>query len=241
MQEYLAAAFTLKLAAAEAEPLQGDLRAAFFELLHVAIGEMRHLRTVNDVIRRLEGAAYRPALQVASQVPLGPGVLRPLAFRALTPDVMTEFVEVEAPSQSVDSLYARILATLEAMPLANELVEAVRAIMAEGSDHWQTFLFIQEWLGRHPPSAYLRATAAANHGSAPPKRLQTRYAALLDKLYSGYLKGMPAGAAGVNAARSAMLGSGGIEGALEGVAASGAIPEFEPLTDPRFVAIAPPS
>lgn len=241
MQEYLAAAFTLKLAAAEAEPLQGDLRAAFFELLHVAIGEMRHLRTVNDVIRRLEGAAYRPALQVASQVPLGPGVLRPLAFRALTPDVMTEFVEVEAPSQSVDSLYARILATLEAMPLANELVEAVRAIMAEGSDHWQTFLFIQEWLGRHQPSAYLRATAAANHGSAPHKLLQTRYAALLDKLYSGYLKGMPAGAAGVNAARSAMLGSGGIEGALEGVAASGAIPEFEPLTDPRFVAIAPPS
>ena len=240
MQEYLVAAFTLKRSAGEAEPLQGDLRAAFFEMLHVAIGEMRHLRSVNHVIKTLEGAAYTPALRVAAQVPLGPGVFRPLSYRALTTDVMKEFVEVEAPSQSVDSLYARILSTLEAMPGADDSVEAIRAIMAEGSDHWQTFLFVQEWLGRHQEATYLRATLPANHSSADYKTLQTRYIALLQDLYAGYSKGMPAGAADVNAARNAMLGDGGIEGALEKVAASGKIPEFDAVADARFAPLAPP-
>jgi hypothetical protein len=153
---------------------------------------------------------------------------------------MAEFVEVEAPSQSVDSLYAPILATLEAMPNADDAAQAVRAIMAEGSDHWQTFLFVQEWLGRHTPATYLRTMAPAAAALPAHQALQTRYVSLLEKLHSGYAKGLPLGAGDVNDARAAMLGGAGIEGALEAVASTGAIPQFDAIADPRFTALQPP-
>jgi hypothetical protein len=70
--------------------------------------------------------------------------------------------------------------------------------------------------------------------------LQTRYVALLGRLYDGYSKGLPLGAADVNAARTAMLGPTGIEGALEAVASTGVLPRFDPVADPRFAALQPP-
>lgn len=240
MQEYLAAAWSLKLAAGAPEPLRGDLRAAFYEVLQVAIDEMRHLRAVNEVLQRVQGIAYTPALQVATQIPVAPGQTRPQSFRALTPAALADFIQVEAPSQSVDSLYARILVTLEAMPKMDAATQSIRTIMSEGSDHWESFKDVGEWLGRHAPAAYLRATVPANAALATHRTLQTRYAALLDKLHAGYAKGLPAGAADVNAARTAMFGNGGIEGALEAVAATGALPHFEPIADPRFSPAPPP-
>jgi Ferritin-like len=241
MQEYLVAAWSLRLSAGVSEPLKGDLRAAFFELQQVAIGEMRHLRVVNEILRHLTGpAAFTPALQVATQVPLGAGQSRPVSFRALAPDVMTEFVQIEAPSQSVDSLYGRILATLEAFSAPADTIQGVRTIMAEGSEHWQTFLFVQEWLRRHDPADYLRATVPADPSSAAHQTLQTRYQSVLQALHRGYTQGLPLGASDVNTARMEMLGGNGIEGALEALAASGALPRFDPVTDPRFAPIPPP-
>lgn len=240
MQEYLTAAWSLRLAAGAQEPLRGDLRAAFFEIQQVAIGEMRHLRLVNETLRKLSPpGAFVPALRVAAQVPLGPGQARALSFRALTPDVMAEFVEVEAPSQSVDSLYGRILATLEATTAPTDTIEAIRTIMAEGSAHWQTFLFVQEWLGRHAPADYLRATTTADAGLPAHVTLQTRYLNLLNSLHAGYTRGLPAGGPAVNVARTEMLGANGIEGALEAVAATGALPRFDPIADPRFAPLQP--
>lgn len=240
-QEYLTAAWSLRLAGGAPEPLRGDLRAAFFEVQQVAIGEMRHLRMVNEVLRKLSPpGAFAPALQVATQVPLGAGQWRALSFRALTPDVIAEFVAVEAPSQSVDSLYGRILATLEATADPPETAEAVRTIMAEGAEHWQTFLFVQEWLGRHAPADYLRATIAADAALPAHVTLQARYAALLQSLHDGYAQGLPAGAPAINAARAEMLGVNGIEGALEAIAATGALPRFDAIADPRFAPLQPP-
>ncbi|HEV2865876.1 MAG TPA: ferritin-like domain-containing protein, partial [Allosphingosinicella sp.] len=240
-QEYLVAAWSLRPAAAAAPALRPDLRAAFSEVMRIAIGEMRHLRAVNEVLRAISPpGGFLPALQVAAEIPLGAGVFRARASRALTPEVIAEFIDVEAPSTSVDSLYSRILATLVAQNAPDEVIQAVRTIMAEGEDHWQTFKFIQEWLGRHSPAAYLRATAPAAPSLPAQAQLQARYAAVLDLLHQGYAAGLPGGAAQVNTARNAMLDAGGIEGALEAVAAAGFLPVFAPLTDPRFGDIARP-
>jgi hypothetical protein len=241
MQEYLVAAWSLRLSAGTAEPLRGDLRAAFFELLQVAIGEMRHLRAVNDVLRAVGGPPpFAPALQVAARIPIGGGQTRARSFRALMPAVLAEFIAVEAPSDAVDSLYGRILVTLQAMGAAQEVVQAIRTIIAEGEDHWQTLLFVQEWLSRHQPASYLRATNPAAPGLAAHIQLQQRYSALLQTLHQGYSAGLPVGAAAVNSARSAMLGAAGLEGALEAVAATGALARFDPIADPRFAEMQPP-
>lgn len=140
MQEYLVAWSSLRSPTGMAEPLRGDLRAASSELLRIAIGEMRHIRGVNGVLRAIGPAgAFRPALQVASAIPKEQGINRPVAFRALTKDVIDEFIAIEAPSQSVDSVYGRILASLEAFGLPDQQQQAVRAIMAEGRNIGRPF------------------------------------------------------------------------------------------------------
>src|SRR5207302_2786888 len=103
-------------------PARDDARASFAEIMRVLFGEMRHLRVVNDVLRELEGAAYRPALQVARLVPGGPGgAKRPVQARRLDPAVLDEILNIERPSNSVDGLYARIAATLESKTTSQPL------------------------------------------------------------------------------------------------------------------------
>src|SRR5262249_49930313 len=140
IHEYLAAMYSLKLNAAGSNDLRDDIESARAELLRILYSEMIHLRKVNDIVRALHNdpPTFRPALQVAA-------TLRGQAIRArrLEPAVLDEFIEIERPSASVDGLYARILATLEADQRALE-VEAVRGIMADGLDHFQTFEFVAE-------------------------------------------------------------------------------------------------
>jgi hypothetical protein len=251
MQEYLCAAWSLRPAAGLQRPLQDDVRAAFAELLRIAIGEMRHLRAVNNVLAEFgTPSAFQPALAVASELPGGtPGVPRPLRFRAATPEVIDDFIAIEAPSnpqtspQAVDGLYVRILATLEAGEGTSEQQQTIRTVMAEGEEHWQTFRFIKEWLGRHQPATYLRAANLQPPAATNPahQTLQQRYRALLMTLEQGYRRGIPAGAPDINAARGAMLGPAGIQGAMDAVAAQNVLVVFDPVADPKFAAIpAPP-
>lgn len=245
MQEYLTAAWSLQDPADQPQPLRDDLRAAFAELLRVAIGEMRHLRAVNDVLAALSPpGTFAPALAVAARLPdAAPGTFRPTALRALTPEVLDHFIAIEAPSQSVDGLYGRILATIDAeVAGGDEQEQAIRTVMAEGEDHWQTFLFIREWLGRHDPATWVRG---ADMRPPPPddaahRTLQERYRNLLEQLHRGYLRRLPEGAADINAARTAMLAPDGIRGALDAVAAQNFLAVFDPIADPRFAAIDPP-
>jgi hypothetical protein len=244
MQEYLTAAWSLKPPDGQPQPLRDDLRAAFAELLRVAIGEMRHLRAVNDVLAGFAPAgSFQPALAVAAQVPdMTPGTFRPTSLRAATPEVLDHFVAIEAPSQSVDGLYGRILATIEGGIGDDEQEQLIRTVMAEGQDHWQTFLFVREWLGRHDPATYLRAANLQPPPAGNPahQTLQQRYRNLLEGLHQGYQLGVPAGAPEINAARAAMLAADGIRGALDAVAAEGFLVVFDPLTDSRFAPIGPP-
>jgi hypothetical protein len=245
MLEYLSAAWSLRRQdAGLPQMLSDDIRAAFAEIQRIAIGEMRHVRAVNDLIAAMAPpGAFEPALAVAAEIPLGgPGDYRPLQFRAAEPATIADFIEIEAPSMSVDGLYARIYATLVAGAGTEEQVQAVRTLISEGGDHFQTFLFVQEWLGRHtPPSTYLVAGGPADPtGSPQHQALQQRFTGVLAALYNGYKAGIPEGAGTINAARASMLGQTGIEGALDAVAAAGLLVKFDPIADPRFAPIPHP-
>jgi len=244
MLGYLSAAWSLR---EDDDPaltgeLRADVRVAFAEMRRVAIAEMLHLRAVNDLLAGLEGPDFKPALAVASSIPIAGGKFLPLRFRAAAPATIADFIEFEAPSQGIDGLYARILASLEEMG-TDEQIQSVRALISEGGDHFQTFLFVQEWLGRHDPARYLVAGGPVEPrpGDAAHDELQKAYREVLEALYTGLEMRMPRGASRINAARSSMLGANGIEGKLQAVAAKGLIIKFDDIADPRFTPILPPT
>jgi len=242
VQEYLAAAFSLKSPEQLSGRLRDDVRAAHSEIMRIAIGEMRHLRAVNDVLASLiKRPAYKPALGVATKIPgVKLGTYVPVRPQPLTKDALQNFINVEAPSESVDGVYADILATLEQRSSSEE-IQAIRTVMAEGEDHYRTFLAIQEWLSPYTHDEYLRIADV----KPPPdddsyRTLQEQYADLLVLLYKAYKVGMPQGAAELNTARNAMIGKGGIVAAAEAVARKGTLVTFVTPKDPRFTAVAPP-
>jgi hypothetical protein len=243
LQEYLSAAYSLKLDGQRNQTLHDDVRAAHAEIMRIALGEMRHLRAVNLVLANLLGRPkYKPALRVASRIPAAkPGTTRPTRLAALTPDVLDDFIAIEAPSQSVDGVYSRILATLERNRNEND-IQAMRTIMSEGEDHFRTFLAIKEWLAPHQPAQYLRRKTlnAPPAGNAANKTLQARYTELLNLLYDGYARGMPNGARDLNDARNFMIDPAGISGAAEAVASAGFLVTFTAPSNARFAPIKPP-
>lgn len=247
MLEYMAAVFSVnRNAGAAGSTLRGDARAARAELFRVAIGEMRHLREVNDLLFDLHRTGvlpgpYTPALGIATAVPEPAGSPpRPVRFRPLTPAALAEFVRVEAPSLTVDGLYLGILATLERDGRERHSA-VVRSIMADGADHFATFRAIQEWLARHPGTPYLLPLTAAPANEPALATLQQRYQQVLALLHRGYAAGVPAGAADMAAARQAMLGPSGVQGACDALAQRGFLSTFAVPGDPRFAPVPPPS
>jgi hypothetical protein len=242
-QEYLAAAYSLKSDQKLHGRLRNDVRVAHAEIKEIAIGEMRHLRAVNDVLASiLKRPAYKPALGVATRIPgVKWGQTAPVQPRPLTKEVLKSFIMIEAPSESIDGVYADILATLNQRNDEDD-IQAIRTIMAEGQDHYRRFLAIQEWLSPYDDSRYLRRV-----NMVPPPgddkghiALQKLYAGLLNLLYEGYLMGMPEGAPSLNSARNKMIGKDGIESAAEAVAQKGFIVVFDTPNDPRFNSVNAP-
>ena len=238
IHEYLAAAYSLKTAGL-APGVREDAIAARAELMRIAYGEMRHVRAANDVLRALDGdKAFVPALRVASEVPgIQAGTFRPVAPRPATPDTIQAFIDIESPSASVDGVYSRILATLEDFG-TDEMRQTIRSVMADGESHFETFGFVQEWLGRHKPADYLRKLNLTVPPAGNPRhlKLQKEYKALLLRLFHGYTLGIPSGAPDINAARNAMLGDGGLNGAAEAVAEDGFLVVLDPITDDPLLA-----
>lgn len=246
MVEYLAAVYSLDPnAGVVGSELRDDARAARHQLLLVAISEMRHLREVNRVLaelhRRAPGTtAFTPALGIATVLRGTAGFPdRGVRFRRLTPDVMDEFVRVEAPSLTVDGLYSSLLATFE-RDGDNVLADTIRSVMADGSEHFATFRAMQEWLSRHDPEDYLRALGDPPPGDEGLRAVQQRYEQILDLLFQGYRRGIPMGMGQVNNARDVMLGPQGIDGACERLAQRGFLPAFAVPADPRFQPVPPP-
>jgi hypothetical protein len=206
---------------------------------------MRHLREVNGVLFSLHRASgntapFVPALGIATLLPAGVGVPpRPIRFRPLSLATMDEFVQIEAPSLTVDGLYGRLLATLEGIGHEAEAA-VIRSIMADGAEHYATFRAMREWLGRHPDEAYLIPNLAVPPvGDLRLQPIQTAYVGLLDRLHAAYVVGMPAGALDVITARTAMVGPNGLDGLCRTLVTAGALPVFAPPANPRFAPVAP--
>jgi hypothetical protein len=238
---YLTAAYSLRSSGVSGMLAQ-DITAARAELMRMAISEMRHLRAANDVLASLSlslGMPFEPALQVARRLP---GQAAPWQFAAATPETIDLFIQVEAPSVSVDGLYARILASLN-RDGTDEQEQTIRSVIAEGENHYETFLFIQEWLGRHQPNQYLRSLAL----QPPPdinllrQRARTILQQILEDLHGGYRAGLPAGAVAINRARTAMVAGNGLMPAAQAVADAGFLVMFDTPADPRFAPIDPPA
>ena len=206
---------------------------------------MRHVRVVNDVLAALSPpGSFTPALAVAAEVPgTKAGTLQPVLLRAATPAVIDDFIGLEAPSQSVDGLYGRILATLQKTPGTEEQQQTVRTVMAEGQDHWETFLAIKEWLGRHREADYLRDVnlqpPPAGQRRAPGSAADAMLALLGAPLYGLSARHPERGARHQRRPRH-HVGPAGLQGALDAVAAGPFLVVFDPIADPRFAAIHPP-
>jgi hypothetical protein len=242
IHEYLAAIYSLKPDAALRGRIRDDVRAVRAEIFRIALGEMRHLRAVNDVLARLTRPAYKPALGIATRVPgAKPGQKDIVKPTPLTREAVKRFIAIEAPSQSVDGVYARILATLEESG-SDEDRQAVRTVMAEGEDHYRTFLAIREWLKSYSEPEYLRAVDL----KPPPalnqehKDLQKQYRLVLDLLYKGYVTGLPDGGTELNQARMAMLEPNGLDAFADRVADRGFLVVFDTPPDDRFQPVDPP-
>lgn len=243
MHEYLAAAYSLQAQSPGPQQLLDDVDAARWEIRRIAIGEMRHVRAVNDVLRVLSPDAYVPALRVATRIPgTTSGTPRPVVPDRATRAAVASFIDAEAPSTSVDGYYSGILATLELFGLTVE-AQTIRTVMGEGADHWQAFKFIQHWLSRHDETEYLAPLppAPSKLARAANLVLQAKYLALLGALFDGYQLGLPEGAPEVNAARAAMRGgTESLDAAAQAVADAGMLVQFDPLTDPRFAPVVGP-
>jgi hypothetical protein len=247
MLEYLAAAFSLNRDAGDDNStVRQDVAVAQFEIMRVAQSEMRHLKAVNGLLlheHQVSGAvgAFQPVLGVATVIPGAGGMRVPsMSFRPLTAQVLEDFVQIEAPSKSVDALYGRILATYQRAGRDTQAA-TVAQIMAEGADHFASFRVIQELLGRHQESEYLLPVSIPVAGDGRLTTLQQRYETMLDHFFKGYSVGVPPGSTEIAAARSIMLGSRGVEGACEALAAQRVLPVFAIPTDNRFAPVDPPA
>ena len=243
IHEYLAAAFSLRSPQTLKGALRENVTAAHAELMRIAISEMRHLRAVNDVLRDLHpDEHFKPALRIASELPgPHPGTFRPLLISQADRAAINSFIDIEKPSNSVDGLYSQILATLNILGTPDQQ-HAIRTIMAEGEDHFETFQFIREWLHPHQETEYLRR----RHMTVPPKdnldhqALQKTYQRLLRDLYAGYSIGFPQGGEQVNNARNLMVLPDDMRQVIGKICDRGLLIAFDPIKDPRFSPIRRP-
>lgn len=240
MQEYLCAAFSLVPDDGSNTPLARAVKASRAEILRIAIGEMRHLRVVNEVIASLPFAVAPvvPALQVSSVVPTltnGKSGFRPRQWLPLTAEALSEFIEVESAAHAVDQLYSNIMATFR-LAGYDQLTSVIASIIADGEDHLETFQFIQEWIAPFPESSVLRPGLTVPKQAEPAHQaLQASYLALLGDLFAGYSVGVPKGASDINNARQRMIEPGGLASLAAAVADAGFLVTFDAPADPRFV------
>jgi hypothetical protein len=158
----------------------------------------------------------------------------------LTPAVLAEFIAIEKPSDSIDGLYAAMMLTLENFGLSAQ-AQAIKSVMADGFDHYETYLDVQEWLSRHQPNDYLLNLSQPEPNEPAHRRLQDLLLQLLQALRRGYAAGLPGGADSIAQARDLMLGN-GVMAACEALRTNGKLVIFDPIvSDPDFGIVAKPS
>ncbi len=220
--EYLYAMYSL-LTPAEIDrhtwpKLGDDLTFVRHELLLIAVGEMRHLRWVNQLLWELDHTGilagnFGPALQVATEIPIGSGNTRPRQLRRLDRQTLTDFIAVEAPSSGIDGQYARVIATLRQPQYPESLYQLAGKIIADGVEHYSKFSEVKTILSPYhrdpepnnfvPP--YLRNMTPAPSDNAEAQQALTGYYRLLANLATAYQSGDMEDAGSIVAARQEMI------------------------------------
>jgi hypothetical protein len=155
---YLYALFSLKgpdEAPADRWPtMADDLHAARQSLTLVAVGEMTHLRWVNQLLWRLQGDGYVPVLGSVAQ---GGGLDGPLSV--LDGPTLKACMEIERPGGDIDRAYARCVVELSDAQYPPELRELAVRIDTDGVSHFERFRELRDRLalyGTGPDAPYLR-------------------------------------------------------------------------------------
>jgi hypothetical protein len=221
--EYLYAMYSL-LTPAEIDrntwpKLGDDLTFVRHELLLIAVGEMRHLRWVNQILWELDHTNivtgnFGPALQVVTTIPVGNGNTRPRQLRPLDRATLTDFIAVEAPSSGIDGQYARVLATLRQPQYPESLYQLAGKIIADGVEHFSKFSEVQTILSPYYPDSapnnfvppYLRNIAPAPDDNVEAQQALTGYHRLIANLALAYASGDMEDAGSVITARQEMIG-----------------------------------
>ena len=167
--EYLYAFYSLKAPAQrpdDSDPFRKHVFTAAQVVRAIAVDEMRHFRWTNEALVLLDSQI---CLDRATEFePRANQIRGKFELRALTPERLDFFIQVEAPSQSsgdpdsLDGLYTQLLNSLdneiEGIDAATRrrLSEIVKMIIDEGNEHWIRLENVKILLTRYSPEAYLR-------------------------------------------------------------------------------------
>jgi len=177
--------------------LKNALTFASHEILTIAVSEMRHLRWANQLIWELEHAnlttkKFGPSLGVAATVPAKPKP-QPPVLNPLNSATLQSFIDIEAPSGTLDGRYARVLATLRQPKYSGLSLEQLAArILADGMQHYSKFREIQvilkPYLGAVPP-VYLQNITKAPTNDPRANKAISLYREIVDYLGRAYQLG----------------------------------------------------
>ena len=130
----------------------------------VAVGEMAHLRWVNQMLWELDRHGhrppdwhYRPVAEPGRDIPT---VKERRALRPLDAVTLANFIEIERPAGAITRAYARCVETLRDPKYPRSVYELAMRVDGEGGDHYEKFLNVQRILRRYDGAAgtppYLR-------------------------------------------------------------------------------------
>jgi hypothetical protein len=206
--EYLFALFSLK--SPEEAPgdrwptMAQDLKVIRQYLLLVATGEMVHLRRVNQLLWHLANAdlfppneSYKPVLTMSGRLPAAKqqeaGGWQKRRLRRLTEEALDDFIFIEHPGGTVDTSYARLVATLSSPPYGDDsrtkdLYGLAVEIDSDGMDHYTRFRDIRDRLSKYGGAQngypYLREIEIVDN--AQTRAAMQLFDRILKKLAKGY-------------------------------------------------------
>ena len=211
--EYLYARYSVRNPKA-GDPMADELTFVRHELLLIAVSEMRHLRWVNQLLwqldhRRITSRRFGPSLGLKDQIPATGGKIRGRALRALTADVLDDFIAVEAPSGTLNGEYAEVVSTLrDQTKYPQELAQLAERIIADGVEHYSRFreirITLQPFFSGNPPP-YLVNVQPADPGNPLSKRALGVYQQILTDLQNAYARGDAEDFGNIAAARALMF------------------------------------
>lgn len=159
--------------------LRDDLKAIRQFVLMVAVGEMQHLRWVNQMLWELDragyypdGRSYKPVVDWIDVLPIRDASEKPFKtqLRRLTPEALEDFIYIERPSGKLTAAYGRCVATLKDRADLKNVFELAQRIDGEGIDHYASFCNTQRILAGYRDDAgdypYLRPITEGTNGDA---------------------------------------------------------------------------